>query len=90
MKQSTHVGLHNLNLDSHLPALGQLKKALTELDDVLDEELFMSSYWTWREILVKNLRGDLSTSDQEYFTWFGCESTWSWLYGTTMIFLLEK
>ena len=31
---------------------------------------------------------DLSTSDYEDFTWFGCESTWTWFYGTTMIFLL--
>jgi len=30
---------------------------------------------------------DLSTSDHEDFTWFGCESTWSWFYGTAMIFL---
>ena len=33
---------------------------------------------------------DLSTSYHEDFTWFGCESIWSWLYGTTMLFLLEK
>ena len=30
---------------------------------------------------------DLSTSHHEDFTWIGCESTWTWLYGTTMIFL---
>ena len=30
---------------------------------------------------------DLSTSDHEDFTWIGCESTWTWFYGTTMIFL---
>ena len=30
---------------------------------------------------------DLSTSDHEDTAWFGCESTWSWFYGTTMIFL---
>ena len=29
---------------------------------------------------------DLSTSDHEDFTWFGCESTWTWFYGTTLIF----
>ena len=32
---------------------------------------------------------DVSTSDHEDFTWFGCESTWARLYGTAMIFLLE-
>ena len=32
---------------------------------------------------------DLSTSDHEDFTWFGCESTWTWFYGTAMIFLWE-
>ena len=30
---------------------------------------------------------DLSTSDHEDFTGFGCESTWTWFYGTAMIFL---
>ena len=30
---------------------------------------------------------DLSTSYHEDFTWFGCESTWSWFYGTAIIFL---
>ena len=33
---------------------------------------------------------DLSTSDHEDFTWFGCESTWTWFYGTTMIFFGGK
>ena len=33
---------------------------------------------------------DLSTSDQEDTTRFGCESTWARLYGTAVIFLLEK
>ena len=32
---------------------------------------------------------DLSTSDHEDFTWFGCESTWTWFYGTTLICLWE-
>ena len=32
---------------------------------------------------------DLSTSDYEDTAWFGCESTWSWFYGATMIFLWE-
>ena len=31
---------------------------------------------------------DLSTSDHEDFTWFGCESTWTWFYGTAMIFVM--
>ena len=29
----------------------------------------------------------LSTSDHEDTAGIGCESTWAWLYGTTMIFL---
>ena len=33
---------------------------------------------------------DLSTSHDEDFEGIGCESTWIGLYGTTMIFLLEK
>ena len=31
---------------------------------------------------------DLSTSDHEDFTWFECESTWTWFYGTAMIFIM--
>ena len=31
---------------------------------------------------------DISTSYHEDFTWIGCESTWTWFYGTTMNFLL--
>ena len=31
---------------------------------------------------------DLSTSDHEDCTWFGCESTWTWFYGTAMIFIM--
>ena len=33
---------------------------------------------------------NLSTSNDEDTKSFGSESTWSWFYGTTMIFLLEK
>ena len=29
---------------------------------------------------------DLSTSDYEDTAWIRCESTWTWFYGTTMIF----
>jgi len=30
---------------------------------------------------------DLSTSHDEDIAGFGCESTWTWFYGTTLIFL---
>ena len=30
---------------------------------------------------------DLSTSDHEDTAGIGCESTWTWFYGTAMIFL---
>ena len=48
----------------------------------------MGMYALWKDDAITG-SCDLSTSDHEDFTWFGCESTWTWFYGTTMIFLGE-
>ena len=46
----------------------------------------MGMYALWKDDAITG-SCDLSTSDHEDCTWFGCESTWTWFYGTAMIFL---
>ena len=44
----------------------------------------MPTLWLYDAIACGS---NLSTGYHEDFTGFGCESTWTWVYGTTMIFL---
>jgi hypothetical protein len=43
-------------------------------------------YALWKDDAITG-SCDLSTSNHEDFTWFRCESTWTWFYGTAMVFL---
>ena len=55
---------------------------------IIVEKFWCDGVDLYKMWLYDEIKGscDLSTSYHEDFTWFGCKSTWTWFYGTTMIF----
>ena len=57
MKQSTPVGVDDLNLNAHFVAGRALEKLLTDTDNVIDEIFFIGSDVAIGEIFVEDLKG---------------------------------